>query len=374
MWEVCIRGNSAHYARWCRTAWRSLCLVSKQFTKPAALWQCKDSLGENSTCDRHQQDVQSAVCYRSLNQLAVSATTRTWRQRSAHTHTHTHTHTGQCCSCMRSAASESEKICDTTFPVATRTIMRRDVTLYPCKIQVVQMLTAANKQRRRDFCRDSTPHLTLSVCDEAHFFLDGFMNKHNTGLWASQNPHRLVETSLCLAKCTMWCAFSKQGTIGPNSVEDNVTSQQCLQLFGSRDLSNHFVERFECGWSWPPCSPDMNRCDCFLWGCVYRTNPRSSELASRDGSRCFIDHRWHVAWHSWQHCGSFTASPRGRTIPYWTRVHMKTTCTQILHKGVFIHVSYASASQKITSIQYIETVACHSEYLVYILYGEQIEF
>jgi len=29
---------------------------------------------------------------------------------------------------------------------------------------------------------------------------------------------------------------------------------------------NGFPECFGCGWSWPPCSPDINPYDYFLWG------------------------------------------------------------------------------------------------------------
>jgi hypothetical protein len=43
---------------------------------------------------------------------------------------------------------------------------------------------------------------------------------------------------------------------------------------------------------------------------------------------CLTDRRWHVAWHRWQLCGSLPR-PRGRKTSYWTRVHMKTTCTKI---------------------------------------------
>jgi len=47
-------------------------------------------------------------------------------------------------------------------------------------------------------------------------------------------------------------------------------------VFGTCVMSNRFPERFECGCSWPPCSPDMNPCDYFLSGYiknhVHRTN------------------------------------------------------------------------------------------------------
>jgi hypothetical protein len=66
--------------------------------------------------------------------------------------------------------------------------MRWYLMLYSYKIQVVQMLTAANKQQRHDFCQDFLQFVQqypttldcLRFCDEAHFHLDGFANKQNT--------------------------------------------------------------------------------------------------------------------------------------------------------------------------------------------------
>jgi len=79
-----------------------------------------------------------------------------------------------------------------------------------------------------------------------------------------------------------------------------------------------FQEYFECEWSWPPCSPDMNPCHYFLWGYLknqmYCTNPHTahcSEDTSGNWSCCWRDYRWHATWHSRQLCGSFTLSPQG---------------------------------------------------------------
>jgi hypothetical protein len=126
-----------------------------------------------------------------------------------------------------------------------------------------------------------------------------------------------MEMSIHPAKCTMWCAISKQGLIGPIFVEGNITSQWYLQqlrnevilviqgaghmnttffrqngacphttnvvldvlldVLGNCVLSNKFPERFWCGWSWPPCSPDMNLYYYFLLGFLkdhmHHTNP-----------------------------------------------------------------------------------------------------
>jgi hypothetical protein len=114
--------------------------------------------------------------------------------------------------------------------------MQWNLMLYPYKIQAVQMLTAASKQQRHEFywgfLHFVQQYLTtlewLWFSDEDHFHL-GFMNKQNTRFWASENPNRAMETSLHPAKCTMWCAISKQGLIGPICVEGTVKNQRYLQ-------------------------------------------------------------------------------------------------------------------------------------------------
>jgi hypothetical protein len=69
----------------------------------------------------------------------------------------------------------------------------------------------------------------LWFCDEAHFHLDGFVNKQNTRFWVSENPHRVMEMSLHPAKYTVLCVVSKQGLFGLIFLEGTITSQQYLQ-------------------------------------------------------------------------------------------------------------------------------------------------
>lgn len=51
------------------------------------------------------------------------------------------------------------------------------------------------------------------------------------------------------------------------------------RTFKNRVISNRFPELFNCGWTWPPYSPDLNPCDFYLWGYlkdrVYRRSPRT---------------------------------------------------------------------------------------------------
>ncbi|GFW53743.1 hypothetical protein TNCV_3938371 [Trichonephila clavipes] len=44
------------------------------------------------------------------------------------------------------------------------------------------------------------------ACDEAHFWLNGYVNKQNCRIWSEANPQVYVETPLHPEKLTVWCA------------------------------------------------------------------------------------------------------------------------------------------------------------------------
>ncbi|GFT63494.1 putative DD41D transposase [Trichonephila clavipes] len=51
--------------------------------------------------------------------------------------------------------------------------------------------------------------------DEAHFWLNGYVNKQNCRIWNEANPQVYVETPLHPEKLTVWCALWAGGIIGP---------------------------------------------------------------------------------------------------------------------------------------------------------------
>ncbi|GFY25634.1 hypothetical protein TNCV_2487541 [Trichonephila clavipes] len=50
-------------------------------------------------------------------------------------------------------------------------------------------------------------HKRILFSDEAHFWLNGYVNKQNCRIWSEANPQVYVETPLHPEKLTVWCAL-----------------------------------------------------------------------------------------------------------------------------------------------------------------------
>ncbi|GFY27518.1 DDE_3 domain-containing protein [Trichonephila clavipes] len=140
--------------------------------------------------------------------------------------------------------------------------------------------------------------------DEAHFWLNGYVNKQNCRIWSEANPQVYVETPLHPEKLTVWCALWAGGIIGPyffkNDEGHNVTVngdryRAMITNFFIPELNNHDVQEL---WfqqdgatchtaratidllkdtfgdrlisrfgpvNWPPRSCDLTPLDYFLW-------------------------------------------------------------------------------------------------------------
>ncbi|GFV79744.1 uncharacterized protein TNCV_1725691 [Trichonephila clavipes] len=51
------------------------------------------------------------------------------------------------------------------------------------------------------------------LIDEAHFWLNGYVNKQNCRIWSEANPQVYVETPLHPEKLTVWCALWAGGIL-----------------------------------------------------------------------------------------------------------------------------------------------------------------
>ncbi|GFT21554.1 uncharacterized protein TNCV_2307741 [Trichonephila clavipes] len=52
-----------------------------------------------------------------------------------------------------------------------------------------------------------------NIHDEAHFWLNGYVNKQNCRIWSEANPQVYVETPLHPEKLTVWCALWAGGIL-----------------------------------------------------------------------------------------------------------------------------------------------------------------
>ncbi|GFV10237.1 uncharacterized protein TNCV_3661891 [Trichonephila clavipes] len=56
-------------------------------------------------------------------------------------------------------------------------------------------------------------HKRILFSDEAHFWLNGYVNKQNYRIWSEANPQVYVETPLHPEKLTVWCALWAGGIL-----------------------------------------------------------------------------------------------------------------------------------------------------------------
>ncbi|GFU32419.1 transposable element Tc3 transposase [Trichonephila clavipes] len=56
-------------------------------------------------------------------------------------------------------------------------------------------------------------HKRILFSDEAHFWLNGYVNKQNCRIWNKANPQVYVETPLHPEKLTVWCALRAGGIL-----------------------------------------------------------------------------------------------------------------------------------------------------------------
>ncbi|GFT08230.1 putative DD41D transposase [Trichonephila clavipes] len=150
-------------------------------------------------------------------------------------------------------------------------------------------------------------HKRILFSDEAHFWLNGYVNEQNCRIWSEANPQVYVEKPLHPEKLTVWCALWAGGIIGPyffkNDEGRNVTAngdryRAMITNFFIPELNNHDVQerlfqqdgatchtapatidllkdtfgdrlisRFG-PVNWPPRSCDITPLDYFLWGYV----------------------------------------------------------------------------------------------------------
>ena len=197
----------------------------------------------------------------------------------------------------------------------THRLLKKTLGLTPYKITVHQSLTEVHCEERIAFCMWLKQKCDLSddfinnlwFSDEAHFHLNGQVNRQNCRFWGKAPPDEVLQRPLHSPKVTVWCALSGQGIVGPFFFEDRDGStvtinkdryisilnkfwralekkcadtlhQQWMQQDGATShtagtslewMSNHFEDRFisrRSAISWPAHSPDLTPLDFFYGG------------------------------------------------------------------------------------------------------------
>ncbi|GFX14671.1 putative DD41D transposase [Trichonephila clavipes] len=91
-------------------------------------------------------------------------------------------------------------------------------------------------------------HKRILFSDEAHFWLNGYVNKQNCRIWSETNPQVYVETPLHPEKLTVWCALWAGGILlqkrdeGHNVTVNGDRYRAMITNFFSPELNNHDVQ------------------------------------------------------------------------------------------------------------------------------------
>ncbi|GFX36074.1 DUF4817 domain-containing protein [Trichonephila clavipes] len=90
-------------------------------------------------------------------------------------------------------------------------------------------------------------HKRILFSDEAHFWLNGYVNKQNCRIRSEANPQVYVETPLHSEKLTVWCALWAGGILLQNDEGHNVTGngdryRAMITNFFIPEFNNHDVQ------------------------------------------------------------------------------------------------------------------------------------
>lgn len=248
-------------------------------------------------------------------------------------------------------------------------ILRKDLGLRAYKIQLVQELKPNDHRARRTFgewaqnemATDPDFHKKILFSDEAHFWLNGYVNKQNCRIWSDDNPQAIEETPLHPQKVTVWCALWAEGIIGPyffkNEAGNNVTvngeryramindffvpeledvdvddlwfQQDGATCHTANDTINLLKETFgeriisrRGPVAWPPRSCDLTPLDYFLWGyvksLVYADKPETIDALEENIRRVIADIRPQMLQkvvENWASRLEFIRASRGGHLP-----------------------------------------------------------
>ena len=114
---------------------------------------------------------------------------------------------------------------------------------------MTQELKPLDDQKRRIFVNgaeqqlenDSDFYRKIIFNDEAHFWLNGIVNKEHMRYWSDSNPHVLHDSSLHPEKNTFWCGLWAGGVIGPYFSRDDQDRHVTVNGYRYRSMNRIFL-------------------------------------------------------------------------------------------------------------------------------------
>ncbi|GFW60698.1 uncharacterized protein TNCV_570441 [Trichonephila clavipes] len=132
--------------------------------------------------------------------------------------------------------------------------------------------------------------------DEAHFWLNGNVNKQNCRIWSEANPQVYVETPLHPEKLTVCPELNNHDVQELWFQQDGATchtARATIDLLKDT-LGDRLISRFG-PVNWPPRSCDLTPLDYFLWGyvksLVYADKPQTLDHLEDNIRRVIADRR-----------------------------------------------------------------------------------
>ena len=74
--------------------------------------------------------------------------------------------------------------------------------------------------------------------DEAHFYLNEYVNKQNTRFWGTKNPCQVHVNQMHPVKVTVWCGVTSKKVIGPFFFEDANENAVTVTFSTTFDVKN----------------------------------------------------------------------------------------------------------------------------------------
>ena len=124
----------------------------------------------------------------------------------------------------------------------------------------------------------------FSFSDEAHFWLNWYVNKRNYRFWSTENPNiSILNDSTVtgnsykeLVKTKFFPSIKKRGWVktfyfmqdGSRPHHTKEVLETIYNVHGNRVIGLEYPKFADEKIEWPSYSPDLNRCDFFLWGYI----------------------------------------------------------------------------------------------------------